>query len=251
MRAQDLVCVFDGAEILLGAGQYFGHVGHQPVAVLAIGAVELLDEVEVAEVAAVEHEVVAAPHFGDAVDGEAGPLVEAHAGVDQQQGNHHAVNERAGEQVLWPVGHQPAKEAGLEFAVGLADLPLEFDALALDLKEHPAFLIVDCRAQFGFQFGHLVQDAVDLIVHGNKHRPSNGRCVVLRCLITGSRLVRAAQHRQGWPAPFRWPQPGVGKPDRPASTRLNQRKERRRRTAATLRCVDVLWALGLSPRTLT
>lgn len=44
-----------------------GHVADQPVTTFEIGAVELLDEVEIAEVATVEHQAVVAPDLGDAV----------------------------------------------------------------------------------------------------------------------------------------------------------------------------------------
>lgn len=155
MRAQNLVRVLDGAKILLGAGQDFRHVGHQAVAVFAVGAVEFLDGIEVAQVPPVKHQVVAAPHAGNAVDRKADPLVQAHAGVEHQERKDHAVDQRPGDQVLRPVFYQPAQHAGLELAVRVPGGLFKLDALALDLEEHPAFLLVNRRAQFGFKRGHL------------------------------------------------------------------------------------------------
>ena len=60
MRAQDLARVLDGAGTLFDARHDLGHVAHQPIAMSAIGAVEFFAEIEVSEVVAVEHPVIAA-----------------------------------------------------------------------------------------------------------------------------------------------------------------------------------------------
>ena len=91
VRTQNLVRMLDGAEVLLGAAQDLVHVGHQSAAVSAVGAVEFLDEVEVLQVLAVEHDVVAAPHLGDAVDRETAPLVETHEQRAQMSQNLFAI----------------------------------------------------------------------------------------------------------------------------------------------------------------
>ena len=87
--------------------------------------------------------------------------------MGHQQRDHHSVDEWPGDQVLWPVGHQPAEEVGLELAMSLPDGTLELNPLALDLEKHPTFLIVNSSAQFRLELGHLIQDVVDSIVHGS------------------------------------------------------------------------------------
>ncbi len=171
MRTKDLVGVFDGAEVLFCACQDLGHVAHQPVAVFAVGAMELLNEIEIPQVMAVEHEIVATPHSGNTVDGKAGPLVEADTGINHEHWNHHAVNDWPGDQVLWPVGHQPSEKVGLELAMRLLDRMLKLHALAFDLEENLALMIMDGAAQLGFERSNLVQNCMDLIVHMSKYGP--------------------------------------------------------------------------------
>jgi|BarGraIncu00222A_1022003.scaffolds.fasta_scaffold102693_1 hypothetical protein len=92
VRAQDLAGILDRAEVLFCPRQYLGHVAHEPVAIFAVGAVKLFDEVEIGEVAPVEDEVVGPAHLRDAIDGKAGPLVEADAGIEHEQRQNHAVD---------------------------------------------------------------------------------------------------------------------------------------------------------------
>ncbi len=110
MGAQNLVGMLDRTEIGFGARQNFAHVAHQPVAVFTVEAVEFLDEIEVLQLGPVIHQVVAAAHLGDAVNRKAAPLVKTHAQVQQHQRKNHAVDDGAGDQVLRPIGHQPAEE---------------------------------------------------------------------------------------------------------------------------------------------
>ena len=166
MRGENLARVLDRTEILLGARQDLGHVSHQPVGIFAIGAVNLLDPVEITEVVAVKYQVVAAPHPGDAIDRKAGPLVDADEGIEHDERNRHAVDERPGDQVLRPVDHQPAQKTFLQLQMRIPDRTLEFDAFALDLEKHPAFLLVDRAAQVILKRGNLLQYLVDSLIHG-------------------------------------------------------------------------------------
>jgi hypothetical protein len=54
----------------------------------------------------------------------------------------------------------------------MSDRAFKLDALALDLEEHAAFLLVHGGAQLVFQLGHAMQDIGDEVVHGASIRPA-------------------------------------------------------------------------------
>src|SRR5450830_639365 len=157
MGAQHFAGVFDGAKILLGSSHNLAHKSQQAVAIGAVGAMKYLDEIQVLELLPVKHDVVAPAHLGDAVNREAGGLVEAHTDIQNDHWHDHAVNDGPGDEVLRPVSDQPAKKALFESPVGVADGFFELDPLALDLVQGAVFLLQHDVAQIVFKFGDLVE----------------------------------------------------------------------------------------------
>jgi hypothetical protein len=93
-------------------------------------------------------------------------LVEADPGIEHGQRQNHAVDQGPGDQVLRRVGHQPSEEVHLELAVRFPNRAFELHALAVDLKEHLAFLPMDRQAQLVFERFHSAQYLIDSVVRG-------------------------------------------------------------------------------------
>ncbi|MCX7257657.1 MAG: hypothetical protein NTZ64_13285 [Polaromonas sp.] len=113
----------------------------------------------------IKHDVVGAPHSGNAVNRKTAPLVKTDAHIEHQQRKNHCVNNRAGYQILRAIGDQPAKEILFKLEVCGLDRAFKLHPLALDLKEHFAFLLLNRCAQVAFQRGHLGQNPGNLFVH--------------------------------------------------------------------------------------
>src|SRR5450830_63206 len=157
MGAEHLASMLDRAKILFRAPYDLADIGDQAVAIGAVGAMKLLNEVEVAQLLAVEHDVVATAHLGDAVYRKTGGLVKAHTQVQHDHWHDHAVDDGSGDQVLRPVRHQPTEKAGFELAMRLADGGLELDPLALDLVQGAGLLRLHLAPQIVFKRAHLVE----------------------------------------------------------------------------------------------
>lgn len=158
VRAENFVRMFDRAKILLGSRQYFAHVAHQPITVFTISAMKFLDEVQVAQVPAIKHDVIVPPHFGNAINRKASQLIETHAEIEHDERNDHRVNDRPSNEVLRTISDQPAEEAPLQLLVRGLDRAFKLDALAFNLKEYFVFLLLNRRSQFIFKRGHAGKD---------------------------------------------------------------------------------------------
>src|SRR5476649_199439 len=77
--------MLDRTEELLSAARHFAHIGDDAVAVAAIDAVQLLDQVQIAQAMPVDDDIVGPAHLGDAIDREADALIERREQVDQRQ----------------------------------------------------------------------------------------------------------------------------------------------------------------------
>src|ERR1700719_755822 len=75
MRAEDPAGVLDRAPIDFGARRHLAHKCDRAVGIGAIGAIDFLDDVEISEMVAVEHQIVAASHLWNLVDGKADRLI--------------------------------------------------------------------------------------------------------------------------------------------------------------------------------
>jgi hypothetical protein len=125
--------VLDRAPVLLRSRHHLAHIGRQPVGVGAIGAVELLDQVQVAQVRAFEHHVVAPTPPRDAVQRKAQPLVQRDGQIHQQQRQQQRVDQRRGDHVA-PLrfGHA-AQQALAEAPLLRQHLLLEGDTAVLEV----------------------------------------------------------------------------------------------------------------------
>jgi hypothetical protein len=70
VRAEQATCMLDRAPVLLGARGDLAAVRGNAVAVRAVGSVQPLDQVQLGQLGAVEHQVVAPKHARDAVQRE-------------------------------------------------------------------------------------------------------------------------------------------------------------------------------------
>src|SRR3990167_3811584 len=107
--------MFDGAEVLLGARDDFGQGRHQPGAIGAVFAVETLDEIEIAEVVPVEHDVISTPDLGNAINWKAARLIESDQQVHHGKRDDHRVNDGSGDQVLRALVVSHRKKFSLSF----------------------------------------------------------------------------------------------------------------------------------------
>src|ERR1019366_2778778 len=86
--------VLDRAPVDLGARRHLAHEGDHAIAIGAIGAIDLLDDVEIGEMVAVEHQIVAAVHFWNFVDRKADRLIRYHPDIDQYERNDQRIYHR-------------------------------------------------------------------------------------------------------------------------------------------------------------
>lgn len=126
----------------------------------------LFDEIQIGQVLVVDGDVVGSPHPGNAVNREAGELIDRHAQIEQRQWNNYAVDDGRGKEVLRAHAEKPAKDTLLEPKVRLPDGTLELDALPFDLIKQSAFLLMEFCPQFVFECGYLVADATHFFIHG-------------------------------------------------------------------------------------
>jgi hypothetical protein len=154
--------VLDRAPILFGARRDFAQVGGDAVAVRAVEAVELLDQVEVGQVLAVEDDVVGALHPGDAVDREADPLVQGDEQVHQQEGNPAGVDHRCGERHQQPRTDQEAQQADLVAPLLAQEFVGQFGAPAQEVLAVLAVVFLDLFLQGLDAF----EQFVELLSHG-------------------------------------------------------------------------------------
>ena len=76
--------MFDGAKILLSPCNYFTDIGNHATAVSAVCAMKFLNKIKIIELLSIKYDVVGTPYFLDAVNWEAGELVEANKKVSNK-----------------------------------------------------------------------------------------------------------------------------------------------------------------------
>ncbi|MPL82868.1 hypothetical protein SDC9_28817 [bioreactor metagenome] len=97
MRALHPPRVLDRAPVFLGPRRHLADIGDDAVAIAAIHAVQLLDAVQIGQVMAVDHHMVAPAHLLDAVNRKADRLVDRDEQIKQREGDHHGVDQRRGQ----------------------------------------------------------------------------------------------------------------------------------------------------------
>ena len=91
--------MLDRAKVQLSCCNHRRHKSHNAHTIGAIGAVRFGNPVEVFQLLAIKDDEVFARERGDAVNGKTSPLVKRHKGVEDQQGDDHAVDDGAGDQI--------------------------------------------------------------------------------------------------------------------------------------------------------
>src|SRR5580693_5342604 len=86
--------MFDGTEVLFGAGRDLDHVSQQPIGVGTVNASHLFDQVQIPEAASIKYQVISARDLGYAIDRKANGLVEGNCQIQKQEGNRAQVNDR-------------------------------------------------------------------------------------------------------------------------------------------------------------
>jgi len=133
--------MFDWAEVLLGSCNHLTDVGDHAIAICTVSAVKFFNKIQIVELLPIVDDVITAANFFDAVNRKAGQLKKGDKEIRDQQWNNHGVNDRASEQVLRPVGNQPAKEVCFQAFMRFLDRLFEFDALTLNLEKHSGLLL--------------------------------------------------------------------------------------------------------------
>ena len=75
MRTQYFTSMLDGAKILFSARNNFTHIRNHATAVGAVGAMKFFDKIQVMELLPIKNNIVSAPDFFDAVNGETSHLI--------------------------------------------------------------------------------------------------------------------------------------------------------------------------------
>ena len=83
---------------------------------------------------AIEDEVVAAAHAGDAVEWEADELVERYRDIGEQQWKEHRVDDRRSDDVAQAGAQQVLEQPGLEAALLFEHFLFEADALVFEVS---------------------------------------------------------------------------------------------------------------------
>src|ERR1039457_6190982 len=84
VRPQHPAGMLDRAPVNLGARRHLARKRDRAIGVGAIGAIDLLDDVEIGEMVAVEHQVIAAAHLWNPVDRKADRLIRHDPDVEQR-----------------------------------------------------------------------------------------------------------------------------------------------------------------------
>ncbi len=136
MRPQHAAGVLDRAPTDLGARGDLAEEGGQAVGVGAVGAADLLDRVQIGEVMAVEHEIVAAAHLRDPVDRKADRLIGHHGEIEQHHRDDQGIDHRGHQDDKRTGVDQITHRLGLDLAVKLRHLLLEHDLPVLEVEAH-------------------------------------------------------------------------------------------------------------------
>ena len=148
--------MFDGTPILLSARGDFPGVADDSVAVGAIGAIQLLERIEVGKVMPVEDQIIASPHLGDAIGTEAGRLVEDQKEIEQDKRYDQSIDKRCREYDERVGVADIAPQGGLHLAVASEDFLLENDSAFFD----PETQLGTAPGQFRIEFALERTDSV-------------------------------------------------------------------------------------------
>ena len=100
LRLEQLsVFVLDWAKIRFSGFDDFTHIRNHTDTIGAIGAVKFRNPIQVLQLLSIKNDEVLARKLGDAVDGKTSPLIERHAGIEQHDGKHHAVDDGARDEI--------------------------------------------------------------------------------------------------------------------------------------------------------
>ena len=94
MRALYAPGMFDRTPELLRPGDDFLRKGHQAVGVTAIHTIGLFDTIEVTQLVAIDHQVVAARYTRNAIGAKADLLIDYQRHIQQRQGHNHGIDQR-------------------------------------------------------------------------------------------------------------------------------------------------------------
>src|ERR1035437_1445067 len=97
VRAEHPAGMLDRAPVNLGARRHLAHKGDRTIGVRTISAIDLLDDVEVGEMMAVEHQVIAAAHLRNLVDRKADRLIRHDPDVEQRDRDYKRIDHRRGQ----------------------------------------------------------------------------------------------------------------------------------------------------------
>ncbi|OIQ65420.1 hypothetical protein GALL_530210 [mine drainage metagenome] len=165
MRPEHAAGVLDRAPINLGTRRHLAHERDRTVGIGAIGAIDLLDDVEIGEMVAVEHEVVAAAHFWNLVDRKADRLIGHGRDVEQRDGDNQRIDHRRGQYHQRIGVDQIPRRPRLEFAVDPQHFLLEHDPAVFDAETQFFAPFRQFRLDLGLDLTQLLHQQVELRGH--------------------------------------------------------------------------------------
>src|SRR5450830_1255632 len=143
--------MLDRAPVLLGARRNLAREGDDAVGVGAIGAVELLQRIEIGEMVAVEHEIVGAFDLGDAIDRKAYRLKNTDEEIEQQKRNDAGVDHRRGQHHQRVGPEQVGQQLLAQLPVAAQQLFFECDTAMLEADAQLCAALGELGVELAFE----------------------------------------------------------------------------------------------------
>src|SRR5688572_18349376 len=156
------VRVLDRAPILFSAGGDLAYVGEQTVRVAAERTVDLLDAVQVRELASVDHEVGRAGHARDAVDRKADPLVDPDPRVEGEERKQQRIDGRCSDEAEHTPLADVRGDALPHAPMRTSNLRVEPYAPTPDAIVPPPLLLLDLAGEVVLRFSQTLNDMRDV-----------------------------------------------------------------------------------------
>src|SRR5450830_1765039 len=157
--------MLDRAPVLLGARRDLAREGDDAVGVGAIGAVELLQRIEIGEMVAVEHEIVGALDLGDAVDRKAYRLKNTDEEIEQQKRNDAGVDHRRGQHHQRVGPEQVGQQLLAQLPVAAQQLFFECDTAMLEADAQLCAALGELGVELAFEPADFFDQLANLRRH--------------------------------------------------------------------------------------
>src|SRR5690606_25073831 len=156
--------VLDGAPVLFRQGANFPRIGKQPVAITAIQAIDLLHQVQVAQMAMVKHNIVRAFHERDTVEAKRCRRVDQQAQIQDEHGNDHPVNKGGRQYIAQLRTGDVMQQVLLDTFMPQIGRFLKLYALSPEMVVGLFLLLLQTIPQLVIQLANLIKDFLNAAI---------------------------------------------------------------------------------------